>query len=266
MATYAVGDIHGCFEPLNYLLETISFNSEQDCLWLTGDLINRGPASLEVLRFIKSLKTTQIVLGNHDLHFLSVFYSKAKLNQQDTLNSILHAPDVEELAFWLRHRPLFHHDPGLGVTLLHAGLPPQWGLEKALECAHELEGVLKSEQCLDFFLHMKGDLPNQWDDKLKSWDRLRFIANCFTRLRFCDTQGNLDLASKGKVSKKGYMPWFKVPNRRSKNLKILFGHWASLEGETDDPTVVCLDTGCVWGECLTALRLDDWKKFSVRCS
>lgn len=265
MATYAIGDIQGCFDPFIRLLEKINFNSNQDCLWLTGDLVNRGPASLEVLRFVKSLKYSQVVLGNHDLHCLSVLYGKSSLDRQDTLAPILTALDKEDLGTWLRHRPLLHHDTGLGVTLVHAGLPPQWDLNKALQCAHELEEVLRNKHYLDFFANMYGDTPSRWSDSLEGWDRLRVITNCFTRLRFCDVEGNLDLGNKGNTAKENYFPWFQVTHRRSKNLKIIFGHWAALAGKTDDPNIIALDTGCVWGNCLTAICLEDGKKFSVHC-
>lgn len=265
MATYVIGDIQGCFEPLTRLLKKINFNSNQDCLWFTGDLVNRGPASLEVLRFVKSLKYSQVVLGNHDLHLLSVLYGKASLDRQDTLDPILNAPDREELGTWLRHRPLLHHNAVFGVVLVHAGLPPQWDLNKALQCAHELEAVLQSNHCSGFFEHMYGDFPRRWNDTLEGWDRLRVIANCLARLRFCDTEGNLDLNTKGSVPKKEYFPWFKVPNRRSKGLKIIFGHWAALAGKTNDPNTIALDTACVWGHCLTAMRLEDEKRFTVNC-
>ena len=266
MSIYVVGDIQGCFDPLIRLLEKINFNSNQDCLWLTGDLVNRGSQSLEVLRFVKSLKHSQVVLGNHDLHLLSVLYGQSSLDNQDTLGAILNAPDKEELGIWLRNRPLLHHDATLGVTLVHAGLPPQWDINKAQECADELSAMLKGPDYAEFFAHMYGDTPTRWHDALKGWDRLRVIANCLTRLRFCDEEGNLDLSAKGSIAKKGYFPWFKITNRRSKNLKILFGHWAALAGKTDDPNVVALDTGCVWGHCLTAMRLEDGKRFTVNCS
>ena len=265
MATYVIGDIQGCFDPFIRLLKKINFNSNRDCLWLTGDLVNRGPMSLEVLRFVKSLKYSQVVLGNHDLHLLSVLYGKASLDKQDTLESILNAPDRDVLGTWLRHRPLLYHDEVFDIILLHAGLPPQWDLYKALQCAHELEAMLRSEHYSDFFEHMYGDVPSQWNDNLKGWDRLRVISNCLTRLRFCDAEGNLYLNAKGKITKKGYFPWFKVPNRRSKGLKILFGHWAALAGKTGNPDIIALDTGCVWGICLTALRLEDGKRFIINC-
>jgi bis(5'-nucleosyl)-tetraphosphatase (symmetrical) len=266
MAIYVIGDIQGCFEPLKHLLKKINFNLNRDCLWLTGDLVNRGPASLEVLRFVKSLKYSQVVLGNHDLHLLSILYGMSDSGSQDTLQPILTAYDKEDLGNWLRHRPLLHHDSELDFTLLHAGLPPQWDLIKALQCAHELETVLRSNKCVEFFKHMRGDMPSAWKDTLVGWDRLRFIANCFTRLRFCDKEGNLDLTTKGSTAKEGFFPWFKVENRRNKNLKILFGHWAALNGSTGNSHAIALDTGCVWGGCLTALRLDDGKRFTIDCS
>ncbi|MDQ8038984.1 MAG: symmetrical bis(5'-nucleosyl)-tetraphosphatase, partial [Rickettsiella sp.] len=243
MVTYVIGDIQGCFDPFIRLLKKINFNSNQDCLWFTGDLVNRGPASLEVLRFVKSLKYSQVVLGNHDLHLLSVMYGKSSLLRQDTLDAILNAPDKKELANWLRHRPLLHHDSIFDFILVHAGLSPQWDFDKALQCAHELEVVLQSNYYSEFFEHMYGDFPSRWSDNLKGWDRLRVITNCFTRLRFCDADGNLDLNTKGTTPMKKYFPWFEVPNRRSKGLKIIFGHWAALKGKTNDSNIIALDTG-----------------------
>lgn len=267
MATYAIGDIQGCFDEFISLLAKIGFNAARDSLWLTGDLVNRGPKSLEVLRFVKELKNCHVVLGNHDLHLLSVIYADAKLDPEDTLAAILTAPDKEELATWLRHRALLHHDATLGYTLIHAGLPPQWDLNKAIACAQEVQTVMQGEDYINFFKHMYGDTPRQWNDKLVGWDRLRVIINCLTRLRFCDTKGNLELVTKGNyIIPKGYFPWFKLANRRSRNLKILFGHWAALDGQTDEPNVYALDTGCVWGRRLTAMRLEDKLRFSVNCS
>jgi len=265
MAHYVIGDIQGCFDPFIRLLDKINFNENQDCLWLTGDLVNRGPASLEVLRFVSALKYSQVILGNHDLHLLSVLYGKACVEKQDTFEAILKAPDKEYLGSWLRHRPLLHHDASLGVTLVHAGLPPQWNLSTALHCAHELETILRSQQHAEFLECLYEDTSSRWSDELKGWDRLRVIAHCLTRLRFCDREGNLDLITKGNIAKKGYFPWFDVPNRRSKNIKILFGHWAALAGKTNNPMAIALDTGCIWGHCLTAMRLEDGKRFTTNC-
>ncbi len=266
MATYAIGDIQGCFDELLCLLDKIKFDLIHDTLWFTGDLVNRGPKSLEVLRFVKKLKNCRVVLGNHDLHLLSIVYAGASLDPQDTLDAVLNAPDREELCTWLRHRSLLHHDASLGFTLIHAGLPPQWDLNRAIVCAGEVETVLRGDDHVEFFKNMYGDTPSQWHDDLIGWDRLRVIVNCLTRLRFCDIKGNLELVTKGRdLPLKTYFPWFKLPNRRSAGLKILFGHWAALGGQTNEPNVYALDTGCVWGHGLTALRLEDVARFSIDC-
>lgn len=266
MATYAIGDVQGCFDELLCLLERIKFDPVNDTLWFTGDLVNRGPKSLEVLRFLKKIKNCQVVLGNHDLHLLSVVYAGASLEPKDTLDAILNAPDREELCIWLRHRSLLHHDASLGFTLIHAGLSPQWDLNRAIACAREVETVLRGDNYVEFFKNMYGDTPSQWSENLTGWDRLRVIINCLTRLRFCDMKGNLELVSKGRnLPSKAYFPWFKLPNRRSKGLKILFGHWAALGGQTNEPHVYALDTGCVWGHSLTALRLEDTARISIDC-
>lgn len=267
MATYAIGDIQGCFDSLLRLLDKINFDSHCDTLWFTGDLVNRGPKSLEVLRFIKNLKNTHIVLGNHDLYLLSIVYTGVDLDlENNSLQTILNAPDKEELCTWLRNRSLLHHDSDLGYTLVHAGLPPQWNLNKAMACAQEVEVVLRGKQYKDFLKNMYGNEPSQWNDSLIGWGRLRFITNCLTRLRFCDIKGNLELTSKGvRTTSNNYFPWFKLPNRLSKDLNILFGHWAALQGQTNESNVFALDTGCVWGRCLTAMRLEDKVRISINC-
>ncbi|MFZ0219141.1 MAG: symmetrical bis(5'-nucleosyl)-tetraphosphatase [Candidatus Aquirickettsiella sp.] len=266
MATYAIGDIQGCFDSLLRLLDKINFDAHYDTLWFTGDLVNRGPKSLEVLRFVKKLKNTFVVLGNHDLHLLSVVYSGVSLDPNSTLQDILKAPDKDELCTWLRHRSLLHHDANLGYTLVHAGFPPQWDLNKAITCAEEVETLLKGEHYIDFLKNMYGNEPQHWSDSLKGWERLRCITNCLTRLRFCDIKGNLEWTTKGiNTVSDNYFPWFKLPNRRSKDLNILFGHWAALQGYTNEPNVYALDTGCVWGRCLTAMCLEDKTRISISC-
>jgi bis(5'-nucleosyl)-tetraphosphatase (symmetrical) len=266
MATYGIGDIQGCFDSLIRLLDKINFDSHRDTLWFTGDLVNRGPKSLEVLRFIKSLKNTHIVLGNHDLYLLSIVYTGVNLDPENSLQAVLNAPDKEELCAWLRNRSLLHHDSNLGYTLVHAGLPPQWNLNKAIACAQEVETVLRGKQYKDFLKNMYGNEPSQWNDSLVGWERLRFITNCLTRLRFCDIKGNLELTTKGiNATSDNYFPWFNLLNRRSRDLNILFGHWAALQGQTNQPNVYALDTGCVWGKCLTAMRLEDKVRISINC-
>jgi bis(5'-nucleosyl)-tetraphosphatase (symmetrical) len=265
MSTYCIGDVQGCFDELQALLKLINFN-QKDTLWFTGDLVNRGPQSLEVLRFVKSLNERSItVLGNHDLHLLAVVNQSAPSQKQDDLQDILDAPDCDQLCEWLRHQPLIHHD--LGYTLVHAGIPPQWDLDTAIARAKEVQDVLCSDQYKKFTDHMYGDQPDCWSDDLRGWERLRVITNYFTRLRFCDKNGKVDLKLKGEPhhASAGFMPWFKIPSRLNKNLTLLFGHWAALQGETDEPHVYALDTGCVWGHRLTALRLEDKQKFSLPC-
>jgi bis(5'-nucleosyl)-tetraphosphatase (symmetrical) len=213
-----------------------------------------------VLRKIRSLGAAAItVLGNHDLHLLAVALSPGeKLKQKDTLDEVLSAPDREELLDWLRHRSVLHHDAVLNYTMIHAGLPPQWDLATAQACANELEAALRDiDQARALFAHMYGDQPNRWSADLRGFDRLRFITNCFTRLRFCRDDGQLDLRYKGTLSKAPahLYPWFRVPGRRSRDLRIVCGHWSAL-GYHDSDGVLCIDTGCVWGSSLCAVRLD----------
>jgi len=261
MATYAIGDIQGCHDEFERLLDRLAFDPTHDRLWLVGDLVNRGPRSLDVLRKVRALGDSAItVLGNHDLHLLAVAFSPThKLKQKDTLADVLAAPDRDELLDWLRHRPMLHHDPALGYTMIHAGLAPQWDLQLAQSCAHELENALRDlSSARELFEHMYGDRPNCWSDDLQGTERLRFITNCLTRLRFCSDDGQLELKYKGKLDQAPahLKPWFLVPGRRSRELKIVCGHWSAL-GYHDESGVLCIDTGCVWGSTLCAVRLDE---------
>jgi bis(5'-nucleosyl)-tetraphosphatase (symmetrical) len=258
MAVFAIGDVQGCYDDLMRLLERIHFDEADDRLWFAGDLVNRGPDSLGVLRFVRKLgKRAVTVLGNHDLHLLAVAAGTAKPRANDTLDDILEAEDRDEYLDWLRHRPLLHHDASLGYTLVHAGLPPQWDLGLARECAQELESALRGPDPAGFFREMYGDEPHRWSDGLKGISRLRFIVNCFTRLRYCSAAGDLELKHKGApgTQPEGCLPWFEVPDRASAGLHVLFGHWSTL-GEVRRHNVYPLDTGCVWGGRLTCLRLD----------
>lgn len=259
MAVYAVGDLQGCLEPLQRLLDDLRFDPARDRLWCCGDLVNRGPRSLETLRFMSGLGEAAVsVLGNHDLHLLAVAYDPVRPpRSKDTLEDLLAAPDREELLTWLRCRPLLHHDEGLGYTMVHAGLPPAWDLADAVAAARELEAVLAGDGFAGFLREMYGDQPDRWSPELTGIGRLRFIVNCFTRLRYCRADGRIDLDEKGPPDQAPaeLRPWFRIPERRSKSLRIVFGHWSTL-GEIDDPGVFPLDTGCVWGGRLTALRLD----------
>lgn len=259
MAVYAIGDIQGCFDELQRALEKIAFDPASDQLWLVGDLVNRGPDSLSVLRFVRSLGNAAIsVLGNHDLHLLAIAAGNTRKAGRDSLQPILEASDRDELLSWLRHRPLLHHDHQIGFAMLHAGLPPQWSLEFAQARAREVESLLRSDDHLAYFEQMYGDQPKCWDDALQGMDRLRFITNCFTRLRYCTAQGELALKEKGPPGSQAEphtLPWFDHPLRASANTRIVFGHWSTL-GYTARHNVWAIDTGCLWGGDLTLLRLD----------
>ncbi|GAB6039827.1 symmetrical bis(5'-nucleosyl)-tetraphosphatase [Endothiovibrio diazotrophicus] len=271
MALYVVGDLQGCLEPLKRLLDTVRFDPAADTLWLTGDLINRGPHSLEALRFVKGMgRNALTVLGNHDLHLLAVAYGPHKLKKKDTLDAILEAHDRETLLRWLLHRPLLHFDEPRNLTLVHAGVHPLWTLEQARVYAAELETVLRGDDAFEYFEEMYGDTPGHWADSHGGIDRLRAITNAFTRMRMCDLQGHLDMKYKGAPGGQpaGWFPWFDHPGRRATDTHILFGHWAAL-GVHEGAGVTALDSGCVWGARLTALRLtDDGQRdlVSVSCS
>ncbi len=270
MAIYAIGDVQGCHPALMRLLTQIGFNPDRDRLWFTGDLVNRGPQSLDVLRFVKNLDDRAVcVLGNHDLHLLAVAAGAAKHKKRDTLEDILRAPDRQDLLHWLRMQPLLHHNDALGYTLIHAGLLPSWNLTDAKNLAHEVETILRGDKSDEFFGHMYGDLPDHWNEKLRGFDRLRVIINAFTRLRYCDLDGNMDLRPKGPPGSQptDLMPWFQVPGRSSRGHKIIFGHWSAL-GLWNAGDVIGLDSGCLWGRSLSAVRLDSspLEFFSVDCA
>jgi bis(5'-nucleosyl)-tetraphosphatase (symmetrical) len=250
MAVYAIGDIQGCYDELQDLLALIQFNSRNDRLWFAGDLVNRGPKSLETLRFVRDLGDVAItVLGNHDLHLIAAAYGKTLDHDDHTLDAILAAPDRDELVDWLRCRPLLHHDADLGYTLVHAGLPPQWDLATAQRCAREVETVLCSDRIKDFLAHLYGNKPRRWSRKLQGWDRLRFIVNSLTRMRYCDHKGRPG------TQPATLLPWFDVPGRASRDMHIIFGHWSTL-GIPRKPGIYPIDSGCLWGGQLTALRID----------
>lgn len=260
MAIYAIGDIQGCYDELMALLARIQFDPKQDQIWLAGDLVNRGPKSADVIRFARSLPRDAVktVLGNHELHLLANASGVTKKSHHlDTLSGILNAPDRDVLIDWLRHQPLLHHDANIGFTMIHAGLPPGWTISKAKKRAQEVEAVLQSDQWPDYFKHMYGNTPERWTKKLEGWDRLRYITNCLTRLRYCHDDGRLALKFKGHPtdSPKGQYPWFEMPNRKTKTERIVFGHWSTL-GTGQYGNVFSLDSGAVWGEKLTALRID----------
>ena len=268
MATYAIGDIQGCLDPLQCLLKKIAFDPAKDKLWLAGDLINRGPETLATLRYLYKLRDSiTVVLGNHDLHFIAVYYGLRKQSKHDTLGELLMAPDRADLVYWLRHQKLVHHDPLPGYAIVHAGIPPQWSLRDALARSREVEAVLQSDHPEDFLAGMYGNTPAIWSDHLTGVERLRVITNYFTRMRFCNAQGELELQAKENVdaAPAGFAPWFSFVQRKTRDEKIIFGHWAALEGKVSFPNVFALDTGCVWGGSLTAMRLEDGMRFSCNC-
>jgi bis(5'-nucleosyl)-tetraphosphatase (symmetrical) len=269
MPVYAVGDLQGCLDPLKRLLDKAGFDPAGDRLWLVGDLVNRGPHSLEALRFVRELGDAAItVLGNHDLHLLAIHQGVHRVRRRDTVQPILDAPDRQVLMDWLRHRPLLHHDAEVRWTLLHAGLPPQWDLETARACAAEVESTLRGPDYALLLERMYGNEPDLWSPSLEGWDRLRFITNCFTRLRYCTADGHVDMEYKGAPGGQlpHLMPWFAVPGRSSADMRIVFGHWSTL-GLYQADNVLCLDTGCVWGQHMTLARLDsdDVETLQTRC-
>ena len=269
MSTYVIGDVQGCFKSLLALLNLIEFRPQHDHLWFVGDLVNRGPDSLSVLRFLLDLPHPPIVvLGNHDLHLLAVYYGQSQLRPSDTIQTILEAHDSELLCDWLRKKPLIYLDEQYGYTLLHAGLPPQWTSLQAKQYANEVESLLVSDEHKTFFAHMYGEAPHEWNEALTGWKRLRFIVNALTRIRFCTLEGQLDFLHKSVLGSqpKDLYPWFEIPNRASASEKILFGHWAALGRQPSlMPNIISLDTGCIWGRQLTAMRLEDQLFFQVEC-
>jgi bis(5'-nucleosyl)-tetraphosphatase (symmetrical) len=270
MALYAIGDVQGCNAELGALLAAIRFSADRDQLWFVGDLVNRGPDSLGVLRRIRSLgDAAMVTLGNHDLHLLAVAFGSAQSRDDDTLGEVFAAPERHALLEWLAGLPMFHEDAALNVCMLHAGLAPQWDLPLARQCAREFESALRRDP-KRLFDRLYGDQPDLWDDSLEGEARLRFIANCFTRLRYVDAKGRLMLRAKGAPGKpqtKSLIPWFEAPAARWRGPRLIFGHWSTL-GFFDRDNVTGLDTGCVWGGALTARQLDlpDAKPVQVRCT
>lgn len=269
MAAYAVGDLQGCLEPLQCLLEHVHFDPARDQLWLVGDLVNRGPQSLETLRFLYSIRRSVVcVLGNHDLHLLAASRNIERLKKGDTLREILEAPDAEDLLQWVRQQKLMHYDADRNVAMVHAGIAPQWSLKKALKCAAEVETALHDDGLYPSYLEgMYGNEPSKWDSDLHGVTRLRVITNYFTRMRFCTSDGKLDLKGKEGVDTAlpGYAPWFKHKDRKTRDVKIIFGHWAALEGRCDERDVYALDTGCVWGSAMTMLNVDNFERYLCDC-
>ena len=269
VSVYAVGDVQGCFDELQELLREIGYRRSHDRLWFVGDLVNRGPKSLAVLRFVAELGTdASMVLGNHDLNLLAIAAGARKLRAKDTVQDVLDAPDADELIEWLSRQPLLVRENAVPYTMVHAGLPPQWDVARAERRAREVEAAIAGDDRAAFFANMYGNEPARWHKGLAGWQRLRFITNALTRIRYVDSDGSIDVTQSGPPgSQPGTLvPWFEAKKRRSHDEAIIFGHWATLQLEdTLDPShgVYHLDTGCVWGGRLTALRLDDERYFSV---
>lgn len=270
MTVYAVGDLQGCLEPLQDLLAQVAFEPQHDRLWLVGDLVNRGPQSLETLRYLYAMRDSLVcVLGNHDLHLLAAASKVERLKKGDTLREILEAPDAPQLLGWLRQQKLLHYDELRNTALVHAGIPPQWSIRKALRYAGEVETALRDDSVYQTFLDgMYGNEPHKWDKDLRGVARLRTITNYFTRMRFCGRDGKLDLKGKegADSAPPGYAPWFSYKERKSRDTRIIFGHWAALEGRCAEPGVFALDTGCVWGNAMTLMNVDTGQRYGCACS
>lgn len=260
MSTYLIGDIHGCFDELKSVLSQVQFNPAKDTLWLTGDLVLRGPDSLEVLRLVRSLgDSVRIVLGNHDLHLLAVHAGISRNNPQDRITPLLEAKDADELIQWLRHQPILQIDEGKKLMMTHAGITPQWDLATTLQCAREVEIALKSDSYPLFLESMYNDIPLNWSPELSGLARFRFSTNVFTRMRYCFPNGQLDMQRKDAPEKvpKSLQPWFMIAAPVPKYYSIVFGHWAALMGKGTPANIYGLDTGCCWGGSLTLLRWED---------
>ncbi len=252
MATYAIGDVQGCFDELQALLERVGFNRTHDRLWFVGDLVNRGPKSLAVLRFVRELgERAVVVLGNHDLHLITQHEGFERKRKDDTFDDVLGAPDAQELVDWLRARPMMHAEGNW--AMVHAGLLPRWTIQFALKLGKEVETALRAPDYRDFLANMYGGKPARWDDALAGWDRLRVIVNAMTRMRFCTPEGAMEFHASGAEPPAGYSAWY---DTRRDQETIVFGHWSAL-GLRLTEKLAALDTGCVWGGALSALRLED---------
>lgn len=271
MTTYVIGDLQGCYDELQALLEQIEYDSEDDHLWFVGDIVNRGPKSLECLRFVKELSEqgkADMVLGNHDFHLLAAYSGFEKfISKSDTLADILNAPDVHELIDWLRKQPLMVTHPIFHAVMVHAGIPPQWSIKQAQKYANEVNKQFKRADWQNYIVnHVFGSLPNVWDESLQGYDRLRYIINAFARMRYCDHNGQLEfkLKSAPKETDAEFQPWFVFPNRRNKDYEIFFGHWSTL-GAIDAYHIHATDTGCLWGGKMTAYAIETKQRYTVDC-
>jgi bis(5'-nucleosyl)-tetraphosphatase (symmetrical) len=269
MAQYAIGDVQGCYDPLRRLIDKLHFDPAKDRLWFVGDLVNRGPKSRRTLRFVKSLGDSAVtVLGNHDLHLLALAHDvKFKKTHFDSLYKILGNKDCNELLEWLRRQPLAHYDKKLNTLMVHAGIPPQWTVKKTMRRAAEVEKALRADSYGDFLENLYGNKPAVWSGKLTGYKRLRFIVNALTRMRMLDSDGRIDFTHTGPPTKarKGLTPWFAAPGARWQGTRIVFGHWSAL-GLIVNQDLIAVDTGCVWGRQLSAVKLTGKPKVTaIQC-
>jgi bis(5'-nucleosyl)-tetraphosphatase (symmetrical) len=269
MSVYWVGDIQGCDAPLGQMLDHVGFSVSRDRLYVLGDLVNRGPSSLAVLRRLQNMgSSVQCVLGNHDLHLLALANGARSPSKSDTLQEVLDAPDRNHLLNWLQHQSLALFEEN--VLMVHAGVLPQWSLSETLALARELENILQGDGATEFLINMYGNEPAQWQSDLQGMDLWRCALNAFTRIRFCSPSGHMEFKTKEGSAKApaGFMPWFEVPGRQTADITIAFGHWSTL-GAVDRNDIWALDTGCVWGGCLTALQRDHLsdppRRIEIKC-
>jgi len=269
MAVYVIGDVQGCFDELQELIAYIAFNPKKDQLWFAGDLVNRGPKSLETLRWIKSLGSSAVtVLGNHDLHLLAAHAGVKETNSKSSLYPTLQAEDIDTLIKWLKKQPLIRYNKRLKFAMVHAGLAPQWSIKDAMNFSKEIESVLQSKKYKDFLHNMYGNQPDHWDGRLKGWNRLRTITNFMTRVRYCNNKGVMSFSDNGPpgTQSANMKPWYEIPSRNSQDTTITFGHWSTL-GHIHDHNIISTDTGCLWGGSLTAVKIEKDKliTYQVDC-
>ncbi|CAL4319291.1 Bis(5'-nucleosyl)-tetraphosphatase [symmetrical] [Buchnera aphidicola (Chaitophorus sp. 3695)] len=269
MSTYFIGDIHGCYDQFYSLLEKIQFDREKDEIWITGDLVGRGPKSLEVLEYIFSLKDkARLVLGNHDLNLLSVYFNIEKNSIEKEISELLNYSNLEFLINKLKKTPLVQYDLNKKLLMSHAGIFPKWTIKEIIKYSKEAQSRLSGQNFLKYLKYMKGDFPNTWSRNLNKYDRFRFIINSFTRMRYCNLNGELDFSYKDTPPhfNQSLFPWFVIENKLSSNYSIFFGHWSSLKNTTTPENFFPLDTGCCWGRKLTILRWEDKKFFTIKCT
>ncbi len=266
MTTYVIGDIQGCFDQLMKLLEIINFNEQTDHLICAGDIINRGPKSLETIKFLANLPKCTVTIGNHDLHLLREYYIGNSINEKDTIDEIIQSNSSSTLCEWLRHQPVMYYDQNSKVIVCHAGIYPFWSIENAKIYAREFEDELQSDNVKIFLANMYPNSSTSWSEELEGIERYSFFKSSFTLMRYLTNKNQLDFSIKcnPKNADPKYIPWFNIANPALQDHKIIFGHWSSLNGNTNNEQFICLDTGCVWGNYLTAIRLSDLKKFAVK--